>query len=184
MKIYIVTLKEEKAMYYKQEICNFINYLKHKEVDINNVDVEICSNNVVEDIEILNSREDNLCEAINNYFIKLNYMNDDNLDLINLSNLMYGVDNRDIAFIVIGDLKIRNNWGDAQGICAVIGNDHPKNIWHEVAHIFGADDHYDAVSHLPTSVCKSKDCIMRFGELNGELCDESIKEIERYINHI
>ena len=56
---------------------------------------------------------------------------------------------------------------------------HEKNIWHEVAHLLGAEDHYgDGMNR-----CKNPDrCIMTYGKTEGVLCEEALAEIRNYIS--
>jgi hypothetical protein len=89
---------------------------------------------------------------------------------------------RDYRHVFIGEnLKAQdqNEWGESDGYFAVIKNVHKKNIWHEVAHLLGAEDHYGTGRNL----CKSSDiCIMTYGNTEGELCEAALAEIRSYIN--
>jgi hypothetical protein len=94
-----------------------------------------------------------------------------------LSNNEYG---NNYKFIFIGEtLYCEYPWGDAKGDWfAVIRNVHEKAIWHEIAHLIGAEDHYDPQTHEASSICSNpSNCIMTHGKLKGELCPENIREI-------
>lgn len=89
----------------------------------------------------------------------------------------------DTFFVIIGDTipTGHNYWGEAlTGFVAVIIKQNRVNIWHEIAHLFGAEDHYDQESK--NAICLNKTCIMQYGKSEGEFCAQSIKEITDYIN--
>mgnify|MGYP001130862486 CR=1 FL=1 len=175
MRIYIADISQRKGDLYKQAVNDFFTFLREKGIELNNIELLLCDVEVIEELKMLNYRSDNMCEAVNDYFSDLNYLGRKNTDFKSLNQLFMGVDNRDIAIIIIGDLKTINHYGDAKGICAVITNDNPKNIWHEIAHIFGAKDHYEE-NELPSSYCKSSNCLMCYDNLDGEFCEVSLND--------
>ena len=89
-------------------------------------------------------------------------------------------------FIIIGEnLPTQNKWGDAiTDLFTVIKNISEKNIWHEVAHIIGAEDHYDCDTQKAINNCMSDNCIMQFGKANGIFCECSINEIKGYLKKL
>lgn len=95
-----------------------------------------------------------------------------------LSNNEYGINYK---FIFIGEtLKTDYPWGDARGDWfAVIKNLQEKAIWHEIAHLIGAKDHYNVETHAPLSICRDhQKCLMTWGNSSGELlCSASLQEI-------
>jgi len=62
--------------------------------------------------------------------------------------------------------------------------DHYKNIlWHEIAHLFGAYEHYREDDYKATSECEDPDsCIMQRnpGRKLCEFCGQSKREMHRY----
>jgi len=87
-------------------------------------------------------------------------------------------------FIFLGEkLTTKNSWGDAYGRwLTVISYLHEKNIWHEVAHLLGAEDHYDSETKLPLAICTNpSECIMTYAKTKGVLCKEALAEIRNYI---
>lgn len=87
-------------------------------------------------------------------------------------------------FIFIGEqLNIQNEWGEANNWIAVITNLEEKVIWHEIAHLLGANDHYSPETLATSDICSNPlHCIMTFGILTGELCSESLREIRKYMS--
>ena len=181
MNIYIADIKNRKAYLYKKIILDFLFFLKERGIELDNIALEVCDDDLVEELKTLNSRSDNMCEAVNDYYCQLTYLGGKKTDFKKLNQLFLNVDNTNIAIIIIGDMKTINLYGDAKGICAVITNDNPKNIWHETAHVFGANDHYEE-DKSPSLYCTSNNCLMRYDNLDGELCDASIEEVKSYIN--
>jgi len=94
------------------------------------------------------------------------------------TNMISGV--RDYRHVFIGEnIKTKNDWGESDGYFAVITYVQEKNIWHEVAHLLGAEDHYgDGLNR-----CKNPDrCIMTYGNTEGGLCEATLAEIKSYID--
>lgn len=62
------------------------------------------------------------------------------------------------------------------GIC-INCNTSKESIWHETAHLLGADDHYGKTAYK----CKNPtDCFMQYNATQGScFCSESVKEIEK-----
>jgi hypothetical protein len=58
-----------------------------------------------------------------------------------------------------------------------------KSIWHETAHVLGANDHYDENTKLPLSICtESHKCFMQWDAVKGScFCSKSIEEINQYL---
>lgn len=82
------------------------------------------------------------------------------------------------------EIETNNSWGDARkGFFTIIKNIHEKNIWHEIVHLIGAEDHYDEDTLKVKSICKNNRCIMRYGKTKGVLCQESLNEIRNYLNN-
>ena len=92
-------------------------------------------------------------------------------------------DARNYRFVFVGEelnTQIQNEWGESiPNWIAVITYIAKKNIWHEVAHLLGAEDHYgDGMNR-----CKNPDrCIMTYGKTEGVLCEEALAEIRNYIS--
>lgn len=87
-------------------------------------------------------------------------------------------------FVILGDeLHTENKWGEARGdFFAVIKYLNEKNIWHEIAHLIGAEDHYDNDTHCATNNCLDNNCIMQYGKTDGVLCKCAIDEIKVFLN--
>lgn len=51
------------------------------------------------------------------------------------------------------------------GYTSIIKRISEKNIWHEVCHVLGAQDHYET-----QHPCDDENCIMQYGVENGSLC--------------
>lgn len=65
------------------------------------------------------------------------------------------------AVLIGEDIYIQNLWGEAvEGFFAIIGHISKNNLAHEITHIIGAQDHYDAATLKRTPMCKSIYCIM------------------------
>lgn len=95
--------------------------------------------------------------------------------------LELGISNK-ISFAIIGEqLGTLNPWGDAIDYVTVINNLSEKNIWHEISHLLGADDHYDENTKDTIEKCKSSNCIMQYGITDGSLCDRAIEEIRSHL---
>lgn len=118
------------------------------------------------------------------------YINIDNVALIDnqklilelncyLGELSNYINTQNYKFIFIGEqLNIQNEWGEANNWIAVIKELKEKVIWHEIAHLLGANDHYHTETHATLDICSNPShCIMTFGMQNGELCSESLQEI-------
>lgn len=89
-----------------------------------------------------------------------------------------------VLFIIIGESIPTgdNHWGEAmEGFVAVIKKLDEKNIYHELAHLFGAVDHYDSSTRKDS--CKEPNCIMQYGKIEGDFCSDTIKEIRTYISN-
>jgi hypothetical protein len=86
-------------------------------------------------------------------------------------------------FVIIGEnITTENLWGDAFiGFLTVIKHITEQNIWHEVAHVLGAEDHYIKDSDDAIENCVDNSCIMRFGRNDGTLCTGAIDEIKLYL---
>ncbi len=98
--------------------------------------------------------------------------------------------------VVISDKSItsikgkRGAHGTSRGqLCFLIRGDYRNILWHEAAHLFGADDHYDEHNHGPIEGCMDwlrgpgkLSCIMQWnpGENECSFCDRSISEMQRY----
>ncbi|PAE38170.1 hypothetical protein [Bacillus sp. 7884-1] len=104
----------------------------------------------------------------------------DSLDLTLILNNCNG----DVFAIVGEDLPTDNPWGDATDFIAVVSCTLEKNIWHEVAHLIGADDHYDKNTNEVLDICMDDNCIMQFGKDEGFLCASTIYEIKLHLNNI
>lgn len=88
-------------------------------------------------------------------------------------------------YIIIGESipTGQNDWGEAiEGFISVIKNPLEKNIWHEVAHLFGANDHYNITTKDGT--CSEQNCIMQYGKSEGVFCSETIIEINSYLDFL
>src|SRR5690606_28672220 len=73
-----------------------------------------------------------------------------------------------------------NDWGEAMpGFVAVIKELNEKNIWHEIAHLFGAEDHYEPTTRSDS--CDEPNCIMQYGKTEGDFCSRTISEIKTYV---
>ena len=97
--------------------------------------------------------------------------------LMHISDLVS--DNNKLA--LIGEnIHTKYRWGDAIKQITIIKKLEEKNIWHEIAHLIGVEDHYKDDTK-PSDFCKDNNCIMRYGILEGELCSEAIKEIRCYL---
>ncbi len=89
------------------------------------------------------------------------------------------------AVVILGEeLIIQNAWGDELSgpiSVAIIRRITKKNIWHEIAHLLGAGDHYEEDSYKKKDICTEKDCIMQYGKDgdNTTFCSEAIKEIKQ-----
>jgi len=57
------------------------------------------------------------------------------------------------------------------------------SIWHETAHLFDVDDHYDPdIDSYPT-ICGDEKCFMQWNSLRGEhFCSKAISEISSYLS--
>lgn len=86
-------------------------------------------------------------------------------------------------FIIIGEnLPTKNEWGDAfTDLFTVINHISEKNIWHEVAHVIGAEDHYYLDTKKAINNCMSDNCVMQYGKANGILCERAINEIKAHL---
>ena len=151
-------------------ISNFIKYLKEQGIK-NNIKIEHSG-------ESLKSRfqkfidDDKDCVLFENPHFELEV----NRYLGEISNY---INIQNYKFIFIGErLNTQNEWGEANEWIAVIRNLEEKVIWHEIAHILGARDHYNSDTHETLDICSDPShCIMTFGKIKGELCSESIREI-------
>ncbi|MGP4107951.1 hypothetical protein [Virgibacillus sp. L01] len=89
------------------------------------------------------------------------------------------------VFAIIGEeLPTKNQWGDATDYIAVISCTQEKNIWHEVAHLIGANDHYDNNTNNALDICMDDNCIMRYGIVKGVFCERTINEIKSHLENI
>jgi hypothetical protein len=79
--------------------------------------------------------------------------------------------------------------GTARGQLCFLVRDYKNILWHEAAHLFGAEDHYDEHNHEPTRGCmdwshprREWSCIMQWdpGKKDCWFCPRAIKEIQRY----
>lgn len=88
------------------------------------------------------------------------------------------------SMVFVGEnLATKNPWGDAWGSMCVIRKVEKAVIWHEIAHLLGAEDHYSE-SYLATENCKKEDCLMRYGILEGDFCHQTIIEIKKLMMEI
>jgi hypothetical protein len=108
-------------------------------------------------------------------------INDDKL-LLALNEYYFHGD----RFVIIGEKFVTENpWGDARiSFITVIKHITEKNIWHEVAHVLGAEDHYIKNSYDVIDNCIDDNCIMRYGRYNGTFCSTVINEIKTNLNAV
>lgn len=68
------------------------------------------------------------------------------------------------------------------GIC-LNSNMHRNSIWHETAHLLGANDHYDKSNHYQSIHCDdSNNCLMQWDSLKGNrFCKNSLTEIYNHL---
>lgn len=60
-----------------------------------------------------------------------------------------------------------------------------ESIWHETAHLFGADDHYDKNDKNHPTTCGDKKCLMQWDARGGNhFCKKAIEEINEYTKTI
>jgi hypothetical protein len=97
-------------------------------------------------------------------------------------------DARNRRFVFVGEelkTQIKNEWGESiPNWIAVIKYIEKMNIWHEVAHLLGAEDHYDSMdeNHKALPICGDPDkCIMTWGKEEGVLCEATLAEIRSSI---
>lgn len=80
--------------------------------------------------------------------------------------------------VIIGEnFRTVAPWGDAWEIIAIISTIYKVAIWHEVAHLLGADDYYDYDTKAKVDNCKLEKCIMQYGCCSFEFCDQAVLEI-------
>lgn len=70
------------------------------------------------------------------------------------------------------------------GTLCLLVRDYRNILWHETAHLFGADDHYDEKNRTATPKCEAANlCIMQWDPGHNEhcrFCDQSITEVNTY----
>ncbi|MBP1949349.1 hypothetical protein [Virgibacillus litoralis] len=103
-----------------------------------------------------------------------------NLDL----SLMLNNTNNEVFAIIGEELPTENQWGDATDFIAVISCTLEKNIWHEIAHLIGANDHYDNNTQKALDICMDENCIMQHGKDEGVFCNRVIDEIKKHLKNI
>lgn len=84
--------------------------------------------------------------------------------------------------IISESLKTEYPWGEAWEMITFIKNKEKANIWHEIAHLLGADDHYERDTTAAKDTCGLDDCIMQYGKLSLVFCEKAINEIKRSLN--
>lgn len=151
-------------------IIELIDNLAHRGIGTENIRVESASPQLYEEImDIINSLEDHeslisdkrLNKICDKYYVEMG-----------------------IYIVIIGEnLPTQNPWGDAQGAVCVIKKVEKAVVWHEIAHLMGAEDHYTQ-NHGPTDSCKRNDCLMRYGILAGDFCEQAIDEIKKSMTTI
>ena len=87
----------------------------------------------------------------------------------------------------IGNTKCEKLWGQALlgGNVCINRRTEKHVIWHETAHLLGADDHYkEKEPYKMKKICKDPtNCIMRYVSLEkNSFCDRVKKEIDKYLN--
>lgn len=112
--------------------------------------------------------------------------NDEFVEEVNyyLGEISNYINTQNYKFIFIGkQLRTKNLWGEANDWVAVIAYLKEKVIWHEIAHLLGAHEHYDPETLEGANICSNPShCIMTFGKTVGDLCSESLQEIREYLN--
>lgn len=104
--------------------------------------------------------------------------------LVELHNLIWKEEPVAKVVLIGSKLKTVYPWGDAYGTdITIVKNPIKYNIWHEISHLFGVDDHYDS-DYSPKDSCKSDKCIMRYGIKGGKLCSKALDEMESYFMKI
>ncbi len=71
------------------------------------------------------------------------------------------------------------------GRICINANLEKKSIWHETAHMLGADDHYVRETETETEECicpTGKNCLMAWDSLDMNFCQHSICEMQKYLN--
>lgn len=88
--------------------------------------------------------------------------------------------NEEEKVVLVGEhFKTIALWGDAWEIIAIISSIEKVAIWHEIAHLLGADDHYDYDTHEKLDICELNQCIMQYGCYSFEFCNQAILEIKK-----
>ncbi len=94
------------------------------------------------------------------------------------------------SIIIAGaNIQLNSSYGEAMwniiegGLCINV-NVAKKSIWHEVAHLLGADDHYDKDTKKPKKICTDHlNCLMQWNSTQGKhFCSKSIAEIKGTVN--
>ena len=157
-------------------IISFLKYLYNQGIK-SNIKIEHCEDNI----------KDKFIKYIYNKNVPL-IDNDEFLLEVNsyLKTISKHLNTQNYKFIFFGEnLKITNKWGEANDWIAVIIKLEEKVIWHEIAHLLGAKDHYETETFTATNICADpSNCVMTYGNTNGEICSESIREIKMYITEL
>lgn len=153
---------------------NFVSYLKEQKIE-QDFEIEICGEDLKNRFNEILSKNKGF--ALNNLIVEVSSYFDE------ITNGKFGHKHK---FIFLGEqLVTEYPWGDAiVGFITVISYLEEKVIWHEVAHLIGAEDHYNRNTsfHEPLEICSdSARCIMTWGKTEGILCSVSKHEIKNYI---
>jgi hypothetical protein len=144
---------------------NFTEYLTQQNID--DITIEYNNNLYFNEVKMIIDRL-----PVSDYLIY-------NLDLTLTLNNSNG-----IVFAIIGEeLNTENQWGDATDFIAVISCTLEKNVWHEVAHLIGANDHYDINTSKALDICMDENCLMQYGKKEGIFCDRTINEIKEHLKN-
>lgn len=154
-------------------INNFINRLKEEGIDIG-IKIEYCEELFKNRFQkYIDDKKGNALVLNDNFLMEVNDC------LLETSN---NINIHKYKFVFIGEqLKTKNPWGDEIGYIAVIKKVKEKVIWHEIAHLLGAEEHYnDDATHTTSEICSDpSNCIMTYGKLEGEPCYKSLQEIRK-----
>jgi len=169
---------------------NVLNYSKHTPDDgikvyIDSLFKELLNNGVnIDNVQIEYNNADHY--KMVKKFIDKNPRNKPLIENSKLWSAIYEYYPKGERFIIIGEnIPTQNNWGDAiTDLFTVIKHISEKNIWHEVAHVIGAEDHYDSDTNKAINNCMSEHCIMQYGKDNGILCECAINEIKDHLKKL
>lgn len=171
MKIVICNLSSKSDEKINGYINSFNEEVSQLIKDVNKIEWEICN---IETKQVINN-------IINKYNDEAHLIeNTDFLLELNETNIF---SNKGKLILIGEQLNTINLWGDAVNNLTLIKKVDEKNVWHEISHIIGTEDHYDD-SHNKIDKCQSETCIMQYGKLDGTFCDEAIKEMKRFFQSL